>query len=160
MSEVFFPALCAALVAKWRADPTLAAANVKVYDGPPTNQPDAGRHELFVGASGLDFGDTDDAGTTEQEWANATTTERDSFETVVCGLWLSKGSTDMGVLREAVSGLLVAIAAGLRADLTLGIPGVFWVELGNVVWRQIQATQGASFGCTFTVRARCRAGLQ
>lgn len=156
--EFFFPALVAALKAKWEADVTLTAADVVVFDGPPTNEASAGQPELFVGASGEDYGDGEDAGSTDQTWANANTTERDSSEQVVCGLWLERDDP-MATIRTTVAALLKAIAAGLRADLDLGVPGVFHVEMSSIRWRQIQGVNGPRFGAVFVVSAQSRVYL-
>lgn len=156
MPETFFPALVAALYQKWSTDPDLAAAEWTVYDGPPGNEVSAGRKELFVGASGEDFGDGEDAGATDQTWANANTTERDSTEQVVCGLWWSQGGPDMATVRAGVAAGLDVIAAGLRADLTVGGAVSFDVEVASVRWRQIRDTSGFTFGAVFVVRARSR----
>lgn len=156
MPETFFPALVAALYEKWSTDPALAAAEWVVYDGPPGNEVSAGRKELFVGASGEDFGDGEDAGSTEQQWANANTTERDSTEQVVCGLWWSQGGPDMAATRQGVAAALDVIAAGLRDDLTVGGAVSFHVELASVRWRQIRSPEGFTFGAVFVVRAWSR----
>ncbi|MFI6332918.1 hypothetical protein ACIBBG_32005 [Micromonospora chersina] len=156
MPEFFFPDLVSALYQKWDADPQLKALGVVVYDGPPTNQASAGRRELFVGASGEDFGDGEDAGSTEQDWANANTVERDSVDQVVCGIWWAQDGPNMAALRAGVSEVLAVIAAGLRADVTVGGAVTFHAELTNVRWRQLQTTKGPTFGAVFVVRAQSR----
>ena len=159
MPETFFPGLVTALYAAWSADPQLQALGVAVYDGPPGSEASAGRRELFVGASGEDFGDGEDAGSTEQDWANANTTERDSTEQVVCGIWWSQGGPDMATVRAGVAEVLDVIAAGLRADVTVGGAVTFYAEIGTVRWRQIRTTKGPTFGAVFTVRAWSRVYL-
>lgn len=156
MPETFFPALVTALYQRWSTDQQLKDLGVVVYDGPPTNQASAGRKELFVGASGEEYGDGEDAGSTEQEWANANTTERDSYEQVVCGIWWGQGDTNMAAVRAGVAQVLDVIAAGLRADVTVGGAVSFQAEIATVRWRQIQTTTGVSFGAVFTVRAWSR----
>ncbi len=156
MPETFFPALVAALYAKWSTDTQLAALGVAVYDGPPTNQAAAGRKELFVGASGEDYGDGEDAGSTEQEWANATTVERDSHEQVVCGIWWKQDGPDLATVRAGVAEILEVVAAGLRADVTVGGAVTFQAEITSVRWRQIQTTTGPQVGAVFIVRAWSR----
>lgn len=160
MSEFFFPALCAALYGRWNANEQLQAAGVAVYDGPAGNEDSAGRIELFVGASGEDgWGEGEDAGATEQDWANANTTERDSIEQVVCGLWWTQDGPDMATVRAGVADVLEVIAADLRADVTVGGTVSFHAELASVRWRQIQGTDGPIFGAVFTVRAWSRVYL-
>ncbi|MEU4595276.1 hypothetical protein [Micromonospora aurantiaca (nom. illeg.)] len=156
MAEFFFPVLVTALYDRWRANAQLQAAGVAVYDGPADNQDDAGRIELFVGASGEDYGDGEDAGATDQEWANANTTERDSYEQVVCGLWWTQDGPNMATVRAGVAGALAVIAADLRADVTVGGAVSFHAELASVRWRQIQTEVGPRFGAVFTVRAWSR----
>lgn len=154
-AEFFFPDLVGALYARWKADPQLQALGVAVYDGPAARG-GADRKELFVGASGEDWGDGEDAGATEQNWANANTVERDSVEQVVCGLWWNKGGPDMAKVRAGVAQALAVIAAGLRADVTVGGSVTFYAEMTSVRWRQIRHTKGFEFGAVFVVRAQSR----
>ncbi|MEU4590043.1 hypothetical protein [Micromonospora aurantiaca (nom. illeg.)] len=154
-AQTFWPVLVEALYAKWSADPDLRAAGWTVYDGPPDGSVSAGRRELFVGGSGEDYGDGEDAGSTEQDWANANTTERDSTEQVVCGLWWSQGGS-MAEVRRGVAEALDVIAAGLRADVTVGGAVSFHAELVSVRWRQIRDANGVTFGAVFVVRAWSR----
>lgn len=156
MPEFFYPDLVTALYTKWSTDPQLQALDVAVYDGPPTNQASAGRRELFVGASGEDFGDGEDAGSTDQDWANANTVERDSTEQVVCGIWWGQDGPAMATVRAGVAEVLSVIAAGLRADVTVGGAVTFHAELATVRWRQLQTTKGPTFGAVFVVRAWSR----
>lgn len=156
MAEFFFPDLVAALYERWEANLQLQALEVAVYDGPPGQETSAGRRELFVGASGEDFGDGEDAGATEQQWANANTVERDSIEQVVCGIWWSQGGPDMATVRAGVTEVLAVIAADLRADVTVGGAVTFDAELSSVRWRQLRDTKGFTFGAVFVVRAKSR----
>jgi hypothetical protein len=160
MAEFFFPALTAGLYQRWNDNDQLQALDVAVYDGPPGNEVSAGRKELFVGASGEDFGgEGEDAGTTEQQWANATTVERDSTDQVVCGIWWSQGGPDMATVRAGVAEVLAVIAADLRGDVTVGGAVTFHAELSTVRWRQIRDAEGFTFGAVFVVRAQSRAYL-
>jgi len=156
MAETFFPALVTALYQRWSANQQLTDRQVAVYDGPPTNQASAGHKELFVGASGEDYGDGEDAGSTEQEWANANTTERDSYEQVVCGIWWKQDGPDLATVRAGVAEILDIVAADLRADVTVGGAVTFQAEITSVRWRQIQTTTGPQIGAVFIVRAWSR----
>ncbi|MFG3418743.1 hypothetical protein [Micromonospora sp. NPDC048063] len=156
MAEFFFPGLVSALYERWKANAALAALDVVVYDGPPGNEASAGRKELFVGASGEDFGDGEDAGATEQQWANANTVERDSVDQVVCGIWWSQGGPDTAAVRTGVAEVLAVIAEDLRGDVTVGGAVSFHAEMTSVRWRQIRDADGFTFGAVFVLRAQSR----
>lgn len=160
MAETFWPNVVDALLTRWNANATLAAEKVAIFDGPPTTEHRA-PYELFVGASGSDFGDNEDAGGSEQAWAGIGRFERDETVLVMCGLWVSQGSSNMGGRRAKARDLFGVIVADIRtgtSDLGLpGVPGVFEASIVNVRWRQIQPTTGgAQVGVIFTVRAHCR----
>ncbi|MFI2650202.1 hypothetical protein [Micromonospora fulviviridis] len=156
MPEFFFPALVTALYERWRDNAQLQALEVTVYDGPADSDEDAGRRELFVGATGEDYGEGEDAGATDQEWANANTVERDSYDQVVCGVWWVQDGPGMATVRAGVAEVLAVIAADLRADVTVGGAVTFDAELASVRWRQEQTDGGPRFGAVFTVRAKSR----
>ncbi len=144
-----------ALVATFRTDPTLTAANVAVFDGPPITDLSAG-NLLFVGAAPNDADDSAPDAVASQQWGELGARAKYEDLQLRCELWVVSGSVDMPARRQAAKTLLDAVENALRADFTLGVGHLLWIHLAGLEVRQMQTQGGSSVAATFTLAARAR----
>lgn len=152
--------LVAALLAKFRADATIATTyNVLVVDGPLLL--DAARDNmLFVGGTpgDKDMGTPD--GTFAQRWGELGARARYEDLTVACELWSRAGDNDLSARRATAQAILAAVESALRTDFTLSIARLIAVEVQSGQLFQGQTQQGGTIRLPFTIAARARLASQ
>jgi hypothetical protein len=150
------PAMIAALVAAFGADPAIGAGDpppVRVADGPKVSA-ETGGLTLWVGVE--DIGDAAPAAAaSEQQWMpGGGRRGRTEQLTVPCTIQAKSGSDDIAPLREQAADVLAAAEAVLRADPSLG--GLLPNQDAAVIsaeWRQYPASPGMAVRVMFTISA-------
>jgi hypothetical protein len=150
-----------ALLAKFRADPTITGAtyNVLIIDG-PTLLDESRPNILFVGGSPTDKDMQTPDGTFDQVWGELGARARYEDLSVSCELWVRDGSTDLAARRATAQALLAAIEAALRVDFTLGVGRLMWCEVNAGSLFQMQAKTGSGVKVPFTITAKARLASQ
>jgi hypothetical protein len=150
-----------ALLAKFRADATIATTyNTLVIDG-PTLLNEAPPNILFVGGTpgDKDMGLAD--GSFAQQWGELGARARYEDLSVSCELWCRGGGTDLSVNRATAAAILAAIESALRIDFTLGLAArLMWCEVQGGQLFQGQTQQGSTVRLPFTITARVRLASQ
>lgn len=114
-----------ALVALWGAE-----LDVPVVDGPGAGE-DVYQAVVIVGYDGVSVDGR--AGSWTQRYANVGPgAARDETGEVLCSVFVQSGDGSFAELRGQALGLLGDMSAAVRADPTLGVDGVLWVELAGV----------------------------
>jgi hypothetical protein len=146
-----------ALVALFAADATLAAAGVRVVDGPPTTDLSP-PNLLFVGSAPSDPNDDSPDASFSQSWGELGARAKYEDLIVRCELWVRSGSQDMAARRDTAKALLDAIEAALRTNYTLAVGRLLWIHLAAAEIRQIQtqAPTGSTVAVSFTLAGRAR----
>ena len=140
-----------AVLATLQADANLTG--VLVNDGSPT--PGFNPYEgIYIGWSGGE--DDDTAGSISQDWHDtgiaATRDETVSIDYVVQAV---RGDDLMSEARARVVQLLGYVEAALRANPSLGIDGVKWVEVSAGSVRQVRNEDGIGVEITGSITATC-----
>ena len=153
--------LITALLAKFRADTTIATTySTLVVDGPLLLNA-APPNILFVGGTpgDKDMGLPD--GVMDQQWGELGARARYEVLSVSCELWCRGGGTDLSVNRATAQAILAAIESALRIDYTLGLGArLMWCEVRGGQLFQGQTQQGATVRVPFTIAAKARLASQ
>lgn len=148
---MIFADLIDAMVADFATLPELA--DVTVCDGPPrVNDPGS---YLFVGIDNPD----DDSGvgaSGTQTWPLATNAAREDAGEVWMAAYADNGDGDMKAARDACTSVVEAIQDRVRANLTLGVPRLLWLQFGDYSYRPMQTANGAAAVILFRVTYSAR----
>ena len=148
---MIFADLIDAMVADFAELPELV--DVTVCDGPPrVNDPGA---YLFVGVDNPD----DESGigaSGTQSWPLATNTAREDAGEVWLAAYADNGDGLIKPARDEATAVMAAVQDRVRANLTLGVPGVLWLKFDDYSYRPMQTSNGAAvvllFRVTYTAR--------
>lgn len=149
-----------ALIAKFRADPTIATTyGTYVNDGPIPTDPSQS-NIIFVGArpSGTDAGNQ--SGAFSQTWGELGGRARYEDVTVACELVVRGGSEDLSVRRADAQAILAAVESALRIDFTLSIGRLLWCHVTSGEVSQELTPTTATVMISFTVAGRARLASQ
>lgn len=152
------PATIDYLVAAFTAAATLGAANppVAVYDGPvDTEAPD--QLILWVGMDDPDSGEAPVAADSDTEWAALGALAQTEQFSIHCVAEAWGGSDDVRAIRLIVFGIVAAVEALLRADVSLGgtLPSG-QARLTGSQLRQNNVKEGAVARVAFRIDCRAR----
>lgn len=139
-----------------RLTPALADLDVAVYDSYPDTD-DPGAAYLVIGIPDPANGDAATSASSVQAWANANHTARDEDGDVWCVAVAIDGGNDARAARVRAKTITDAVEQLLRADYTLGIPGLLWTGYGTSTdLQQDRTDRGASALVVFAVHFRAR----
>ena len=148
---MIFADLIDAMVADFAELPALA--DVAVTDGPPrVNDPGA---YLFVGIDNPDDDNGVGASGT-QTWPLATNSAREDTGEIWMAAYADNGDGDMKAARDACTSVVEAIQDRVRANLTLGVPRLLWLQFGDYSYRPMQTANGAAAVILFRVTYSAR----
>lgn len=153
MSASQIDAVLTALYSTLSADASIVAAGVAVYDGPVITEA-ADLERIVVGASA--DGEDPTAGQSTQDWRSdgGTSASRDEFITVPIVVMSRSGDTDMSTRRARCGVLVGYVEAALRANYTLGLAQVAWVEVTGHRLSQVATAKGSVVYDELTITAR------
>lgn len=143
----------AATAALLAADANLVAASVPTYDGPTVSQ--ASNLEYVV--VGHDpSGESTVAASTTQDWRSdgGAAAFRDETITFPVTVVVRGGDTDIVARRARAYVLAGYVEAALRANYTLGLAQVAWLEIADQTLHQVAAAEGSIVYVESTVRVR------
>ena len=148
---MIFADLIDAMVADFAALPALAGVNI--CDGPPRiNDPGA---YLFVGIDNPD----DDSGvgaSGTQTWPLATNSAREDTGEIWMAAYADNGDGDMKAARDACTSVVEAVQDRVRTNLTMGVPGVLWLQFSDYSYRPMQTDNGAAVVLLFRIHYSAR----
>ena len=148
---MIFADLIDAMVADFAELPALA--DVAVTDGPPrVNDPGA---YLFVGIDNPDDDNGVGASGT-QSWPLATNSAREDTGEIWMAAYADNGDGDMKAARDACTSVVEAIQDRVRANLTLGVPRLLWLQFGDYSYRPMQTDNGAAAVLLFRINFSAR----
>lgn len=148
---MIFADLIDAMVADFAALPALAG--VTVTDGPPrVNDPGA---YLFVGVDNPDDDNGIGASGT-QTWPLATNSAREDAGEIWMAAYADNGDGAMKPARDEATAVMEAVQDRVRANLTLGVPRVLWLQFGDYSYRPMQSDNGAAAVLLFRITYSAR----
>lgn len=132
---------------------SVTADGIAVYDGPTVTQ--AADLERIVIGAGAD-GDDPSAGTSRQEWRTdgGVSASRDEFLTIPVTVMVRSGDTDIRTVRDRCGVVAGYVEAAVRANPSLSLAQVVWVEVTGHNLRQVQDPKGSLVIDELTVSAQ------
>ena len=123
---------------------------VFVLDGPgPSNDPG---DYLAIGATDPESTSMTSAAEGEDDWAGVgDAAARESRSTLTCVAYSWNGDGDQKAARDAVWRLRADVCAMVRADKSLGVPGVLWLNSSRFSFDQNQGDFGAEARLVFVI---------
>lgn len=142
-----------ATVSVLSADASLLAASVPVIDGPTMSQ---AAHVEYVVVGHDPSGESTLAAQSSQDWRSdgGASAMRDEIVTFPVVTVVRGGDTDIATRRARALVLAGYVEAALRANYTLGLASVAWVEIADQRLHQVAAAEGSIVYVETTVRAR------
>lgn len=148
---MIYAKLIDAMVADFSELPELAT--VTVCDGlPRVNDPGP---YLFIGVDNPD----DQSGTGAsgtQTWPLATNAAREDAGELWLAAYADNGDGLMKPARDEATAIMKAVQDRVRANLTLGVPGVLWLQFGDYSYRPMQTENGAAVVLLFRITYSAR----
>lgn len=139
------------LTAMWQALTSTTLAGLHVVDGPQVTS-DASDNWLFVGFNGLNPDEFNEGATAQQSRMAFAKVKQEDGQ-VVCAVVSRSGDPDgIPATRARAYGFVAAAEAALRADATLGSPGLVMDSfVSDHRYSPIQTQQAAKVRVVFTV---------
>lgn len=137
--------------------PDVVPADVRVYDGFPTDETYA--HEwILVGVEDPMIRGAASSAVASQEWATIGAGARDETGEITCAASSWNGNGDARLARQRVKSITDAVEQHLRGNTDLGLTDlVLWTGYGpRTTLRQSQDDKGAEALVVFTIAYRAR----